>query len=51
MSDKTVMKPRPGGRAPAKSNAPVPVQEHTGDPDKTRMAAHVKAPAYAGAVH
>lgn len=44
MSDKTVMKPRPGGRATAKSNAPAPVPEHTGDPDKTRMAAHVKAP-------
>ena len=40
MSDKTVMKPRPGGKAPAKAIAPVSGQHHTGDNDKTRISAN-----------
>ena len=42
MSDKTVMKPRPGGR-PALKAAPAPLPaEQTGDNDKTRMSANVR---------
>ncbi|MDP2713481.1 type VI secretion system protein TssL, long form [Rheinheimera sp.] len=44
MSDKTVMKPRPGGRAPVKSAAAAVVADNTGDNDKTRMSANVRAP-------
>jgi len=44
MSDKTVMKPRPGGRSQLNS-APVTVAiDSTGDNDKTRMAANVRSP-------
>lgn len=40
MSDKTVMKPRPGGKAPAKAIAPAVGQHHTGDNDRTRISAN-----------
>ena len=43
MSDKTVMKPRPGGRAPRKSPPVAAVPDNTGDNDKTRIAANVRS--------
>ncbi|MDP5143315.1 type VI secretion system protein TssL, long form [Rheinheimera baltica] len=43
MSDKTVMKPRPGGRLVGKQSAPAQAPEHTGDNDKTRMSANVRS--------
>lgn len=46
MSDKTVMKPRPGGKAPVKATAAPVRPSDTGDNDKTRIAANVPAPEY-----
>jgi type VI secretion system protein ImpK len=43
MSDKTVMKPRPGGRAPLKNTAVAAMPDNTGDNDRTRMAANVRS--------
>ncbi|MBZ9610901.1 type VI secretion system protein TssL, long form [Rheinheimera maricola] len=43
MSDKTVMKPRPGGRLVGKQNTPAAAPEHTGNNDKTRMSANVRS--------
>jgi type VI secretion system protein ImpK len=43
MSDKTVMKPRPGGRTPQKSAVLATTTDTTGDNDKTRMSANVRS--------
>lgn len=45
MSDKTVIKPRPGGRGVAKSAAPAATAEPTGDNDKTRISMGSKSSA------